>query len=119
MDTACGWLVLPQGHIKGGSQGRVVWLFCEKVGKITIRRPKKGPNPTTMDKQITKEFFRIKVSEEVAKVTLWGNRLDFIDSMSMGLLVESDHCIGIIGKNVAQSDVYDIIYKRGIQLLKQ
>jgi len=36
------------------------------VGKITIRTPNKGPNPTTMDKQITKEFFRIKLGEEVA-----------------------------------------------------
>jgi len=50
----------PRVTSREGSQGRVVWLFCAKVGKITIRRPKKGPNPTTMDKQITKEFFRIK-----------------------------------------------------------
>lgn len=56
-NVCSAWLVLPKGHINGGSLWRVVSLFSEKVGKITIRTPNKGPNPTTMDKQITKEFF--------------------------------------------------------------
>jgi len=66
--------------LPGPSQGSHQWrvttkatfvIFEQKVPQITITTPKKGPNPTTMDKQITKQFFRIKLTQEVPKIYIY------------------------------------------------